>query len=202
MDSVSYAYGISLGNDFKNNKVEGMNPDLIAKGMKNVADTAVTPLLSDQEAQAVVQKYAQYMQEQQRKEMEAKYAEVKAKGIAYLEANKLKEGVMVLPSGIQYEVIKEGTGEIPNRSSTVDAHYTGTLIDGTVFDSSIPRGKPLTIGVTQVIRGWTEVLLMMPVGSKWKVTIPYELAYGPRGSGKIPPYSTLIFEMELVRIVK
>lgn len=141
----------------------------------------------------------------QEKEQAAKKlasAEVIAKGDKFMAENATKEGVVTLPSGLQYKIITQGTGAIPTTESQVKVHYHGTLIDGTVFDSSIDRGEPITFGVTQVIPGWTEALQLMPVGSKWMLYIPYSLAYGDRDGGPIPAYSNLIFEVELIDIEK
>jgi len=125
-----------------------------------------------------------------------------AAGTAFLEANGAREGVVTTPSGLQYEILTEGTGAIPVATDEVLTHYHGTFIDGTVFDSSVDRGEPISFGVTGVIQGWIEALQMMPVGSKWKLTIPYELAYGEQGRGaSMPPYSVLIFDIELLEIV-
>ena len=131
-----------------------------------------------------------------------RYGDTKAKGEQFLEENKLKEGVKVTESGLQYEVIKQGTGRKPAATDKVKVHYEGTLIDGTVFDSSIQRGEPASFGLNQVIAGWTEGLQLMPVGSKYRFYIPQELGYGERAAGQIPPYSTLIFEVELLGIEK
>ncbi|MCK5815986.1 MAG: FKBP-type peptidyl-prolyl cis-trans isomerase, partial [Flavobacteriaceae bacterium] len=134
------------------------------------------------------------------KETEEEFGEVKKGGETFLEANKTKEGVQVTESGLQYIVLKEGTGEQPTKASRVKVHYHGTLIDGTVFDSSVDRGEPTEFGVSQVIKGWTEGLQLMKVGAKYKFFIPQELAYGARPAGKIKPYSALIFEVELLEI--
>ncbi len=131
-----------------------------------------------------------------------KYGNVKSEGEAFLEANKLKDGIVVTESGLQYEVLKEGKGPKPSATDRVKVHYHGTLIDGTVFDSSVERGEPITFGLNQVIKGWTEGVQLMPVGSKYRFFIPQELGYGGREAGKIPPYSTLIFEVELLGIEK
>ena len=137
------------------------------------------------------------------KALEAKYGENKAAGIKFLEENKTKEGVITTESGLQYKVIKAGNGEIPTKESSVKVNYKGTLIDGTEFDSSYKRNAPATFRADQVIKGWTEALTMMPVGSKWELYIPYELAYGSReNNGKIKPFSTLVFEVELLDITK
>ena len=132
--------------------------------------------------------------------MEEKYADNKAAGEKFLAENKTKDGVKTTPSGLQYKVITEGTGAIPADSSKVKVNYKGTLIDGTEFDSSYKRNEPATFRANQVIKGWTEALTMMPVGSKWELYIPQELAYGARESGQIKPFSTLVFEVELIGI--
>ncbi|MCI7575175.1 MAG: FKBP-type peptidyl-prolyl cis-trans isomerase [Bacteroidales bacterium] len=131
-----------------------------------------------------------------------KYGKNLEEGEEFLAQNALRDGVKTTESGLQYEIIKEGKGKVPTTEDKVKVHYHGTLIDGTVFDSSVDRGEPIVFGVTQVIKGWTEALQMMPVGSKWKLYIPYDLAYGEREAGQIPPYSTLIFEVELLGIEK
>lgn len=141
----------------------------------------------------------------QEKEQEAKKTasqEVISKGDKFMAENATKDGVVTLPSGLQYKIITKGTGAVPTSEDKVKVHYHGTLIDGTVFDSSVDRGEPITFGVTQVIPGWTEALQLMPVGSKWMLYIPYSLAYGDRDGGPIPPYSNLIFEVELLGIEK
>lgn len=138
----------------------------------------------------------------QAKEAEKKFGANREAGEKFLAENKTKEGVQVTPSGLQYKVIKQGTGAVPTAEQRVKVHYRGTLIDGTEFDSSYKRNEPTTFAANQVIKGWTEALTMMPVGSKWELYIPQELAYGSRNQGKIKPFSTLIFEVELVEIVK
>lgn len=135
-------------------------------------------------------------------ELKVQYTENVKEGEEFLAENGKREGVVTLPSGLQYEIIKEGTGDIPTSSDQVKVHYHGTLIDGEVFDSSVERGEPAQFGVTQVISGWTEALQLMPVGSKWKLYIPADLAYGSRDTGSIKPFSTLIFDVELLDIVK
>jgi FKBP-type peptidyl-prolyl cis-trans isomerase FklB len=134
------------------------------------------------------------------KAMEEKYGENKAAGEKFLEENKTKEGVQTTESGLQYKIIKAGKGAIPTENSTVKVNYKGTLIDGTEFDSSYKRNAPATFKANQVIKGWTEALTMMPVGSKWELYIPQELAYGSRNAGQIKPFSTLIFEVELIDV--
>ena len=136
-------------------------------------------------------------------ELEAKMGEVAIEeGKAFLEENKKRAGVVTLPSGLQYEIINEGTGKMAKATDQVKCHYEGTLIDGTLFDSSIKRGEPAVFGVNQVIPGWVEALQLMPEGSKWKLYIPSDLAYGARGAGEmIPPHSTLVFEVELLEVL-
>lgn len=148
------------------------------------------------------QEAAEKQQAEAAKKAEAEFADVKAAGEKFLEENKAKEGVMVTESGLQYQVLKEGSGAKPTASSSVKVHYHGTLTDGTVFDSSVDRGEPATFGVGQVIKGWTEGLQLMTEGSKYKFFIPQDLAYGatPRGGGPIKPFSTLVFEVELLEV--
>lgn len=156
-------------------------------------------LMKMEEAQAYAQKA---METIKARAMEEKYADNKAAGLKFLEENKGKEGVQTTASGLQYKVLTEGKGELPTDSSTVKVHYKGTLIDGTEFDSSFKRNEPATFRANQVIKGWTEALTMMPVGSKWELYIPQELAYGSRETGLIKPFSTLVFEVELLSIEK
>lgn len=192
LDSVSYSLGVSIGNNFKTNQLDSINVDALARGMKDALSgkTEITQEQADQRIQ-------EYMAEREK----VKGAESLQKGKAFLEANKSKEGVKTTPSGLQYIVMKEGTGPKPTLNDKVTTHYHGTLVDGTVFDSSVDRGQPATFPVSGVIPGWTEALQMMPVGSKWKLFVPSELAYGDRGAGgKIPGNSVLIFEVELLKI--
>ena len=191
--------------------VSEMDIDLFLQGFHNVMDS--TDILIDQEqVPTILRAYFTKKQvaerEKQQKEALAKaeetYNDNKVAGEKFLEENKTKDGVKVTESGLQYIVEKEGSGEKPTASSKVKVHYTGTLIDGTVFDSSVERGEPTEFGVGQVIKGWTEGLQLMPVGSKYKFFIPQELAYGafPRKGGPIKPFSALVFEVELLDIVK
>ena len=158
-------------------------------------NTTITP----DSAQVVSSKQMEYYN---KVKMEAKYGKNRADGEAFLQANAKKDSVVTTPSGLQYKVLTQGTGETPKATDKVKVNYEGTLIDGTVFDSSYKRNQPATFGCNQVIKGWTEALTMMPVGSKWEVYIPQELGYGAREAGKIPPLSTLIFTVELLEIVK
>jgi FKBP-type peptidyl-prolyl cis-trans isomerase FklB len=160
------------------------------------------PLITPDEAQLIITQYQQKAQEKQQAEYEKQHEQEKADNAKFLEENKTKEGVVVLPSGLQYKVVTEGKGPKPTATDVVKVDYVGTLIDGTEFDSSVKTGKPAEFGVSAVSRGWTEALQLMPVGSKYILYIPYDIAYGEQGNGKIPPYSTLIFEVTLQEIVK
>jgi len=192
IDSVSYSFGILIAQNLKQQGLEGLNSALLAKGIDDVVKNAGEKIAL-QDANKMAQ---DYMKAQQAKKYEKNVKE----GKDFLEANGKRAGVKTLPSGLQYEIMKAGTGPLPVKTSKVTVHYHGTLVDGTVFDSSVDRGEPATFGVTQVIAGWTEALQLMPKGSKWKLFIPSNLAYGERGSGKIGPFATLIFEVELLEI--
>lgn len=207
MDSISYALGMSVANNI-GSTFEGVDNDLLFQGFSGVADSTETLLdktTIDQLIQGYFQKNQAKIQARQQaaaaKAAEAQHAEGKAASEKFLEENKSKEGVQVTDSGLQYTVLKEGSGDKPTAASTVKVHYHGTLIDGTVFDSSVDRGTPAEFGVGQVIKGWTEGLQLMTVGSKYKFFIPQELGYGatPRG-GKIKPFDALVFEVELLEI--
>jgi FKBP-type peptidyl-prolyl cis-trans isomerase FkpA/FKBP-type peptidyl-prolyl cis-trans isomerase FklB len=201
VDSASYAIGIINGFGFKQNLEtfpgEPINVDLIIAGLATgLKGDSAGLKMSVEEAQAYVQ---EYLTNAQAREVE----KTKAEGDKFLEENKTKSGVITTESGLQYQVITEGDGPKPTEADQVKVHYTGTLLDGTVFDSSVERGEPATFGVTQVIKGWTEGLQIMPVGSKYIFWIPSDLAYGERGSGRdIKPNSMLKFEVELLEIVK
>jgi FKBP-type peptidyl-prolyl cis-trans isomerase len=208
IDSVSYAIGLDVARNVKAS-FEEINTDLFIQGYNNGIDSTNVLIEQDQVGpilQAFFQKKQQENMAKQQaeaaKKAEADYADVKAAGETFLEENKAKEGVMVTESGLQYQVLKEGAGEKPTAASTVKVHYHGTLTDGTVFDSSVDRGEPTEFGVGQVIRGWTEGLQLMSVGSKYKFFIPQELAYGanPRPNGVIKPFAALIFEVELLEV--
>jgi len=180
-------------------KQDKLNQELFVKGFRAGIAGDEVPGISMDSTQALVKKNMDYYHKAQ---MEAKYGENRRAGEEYLKANAKKDSVQTTASGLQYKVLVKGTGETPKTSDKVKVHYRGTLIDGTEFDSSYKRNQPATFGVTQVIKGWTEALTMMPVGSKWMVYIPQELGYGDRESGKIPPFSALVFEVELLEIVK
>lgn len=195
VDSISYAIGVSVGTNLKGAGFENINGNMVAAAMTTIFK-GEAPKIDAAKANQLIN---EYMTGLQGKKGEAN----KVKGAKFLEENKKRKGVTTLPSGLQYEVMTQGTGPKPTTADQVKVHYHGTLIDGTVFDSSVQRGQPATFGVTQVIKGWTEALQLMPVGSKWKIYLPYDLAYGEQGAGgKIGPYETLIFEVELLEIVK
>ena len=195
MEKVSYALGLSLGNNLLSSGIKSLNIEKLAKGIQDVLEQK-SPEISYEEAQNVINEFFMQLQE---KSSEKTISE----GRAFLEANGKRTEVSTLKSGLQYEILKEGNGSQPKASDKVKVHYHGTLIDGSVFDSSVRRGEPATFGVTQVIAGWVEALQLMPVGSKWKLYIPSNLAYGAQGAGQhIGPHTTLIFEVELIDIVK
>ena len=194
MKKVSYALGLSLGNNLLGSGVTTLDYAQMAKGIQDVMEQK-EPEISYQEAQTIIGEFFQNLQ--------AKMAEkAQGEGKVFLEANAKRAEVTTLASGLQYEVLTQGKGAVPSATDSVKVHYHGTLIDGTVFDSSVSRGEPATFGVTQVISGWVEALQLMPVGSKWKLFIPSDLAYGAQGAGQaIAPHTTLVFEVELLDIV-
>ncbi len=195
IDSVSYSLGVSAGSYYLKQGFDTINTEAFYLGFKS-AIKKMELQCSEEESNAILQAFFQ-------KASEAKYDDVKKEGEDFLKENAGKEGVVTLPSGLQYKIIKEGTGAKPQLTDKVKVHYHGTLIDGTVFDSSVDRGEPISFPVNGVIAGWTEALQLMPVGSKWKLFIPYNLAYGERGAGQqIGPFSTLVFEVELLDIEK
>lgn len=194
MDKFSYAIGLGIGQNLSSMGAQGIAVDDFAQAIKDVLEGNPTAI-SHQEAREIVNKYFE--------ELEAKMSAASIEqGKAFLEENKKRAGVVTLPSGLQYEVINEGTGKKPKATDQVRCHYEGTLIDGTLFDSSIQRGEPAVFGVNQVIPGWVEALQLMSEGAKWKLYIPSDLAYGARGAGEmIPPHSTLVFEVELLEVL-
>lgn len=193
MDKISYAIGLSMGQNLMGSGVTSLEYADLAAGIKDVLEKN-QPQISYQEAQQVLGKFFS--------ELEAKIAgEAKTAGEAFLAENAKREGVKVTESGLQYEVLEATIGQKPKATDKVRVHYEGTLIDGTVFDSSYKRGESITFGLNQVIKGWTEGLQLMSIGSKYKLYLPYQLAYGERGAGaNIPPYAALIFTVELLGI--
>jgi len=194
MDKTSYALGLSIGNNFLASGIENLNFEKFIKGVEDVL-LDKTPEITYEEAKRIINDYFTELQSVQKKLN-------KKAGEEFLRINKNKAGVISLPSGLQYEILKKGNGEKPKATDRVKCHYHGTLINGTVFDSSVMRGEPAIFGVSQVIQGWVEALQLMEKGSKWRLFIPSELAYGSSGAGEmIGPDSTLIFDVELLNIV-
>ena len=194
MDKFSYAIGLGIGQNLLSMGAQGINVEDFAQAIADVLNRKETAI-SHNEAREIVNKYFMELEEK----MNAENIE---KGKAFLAENAKKEGIVTLPSGLQYEVITEGNGKKPSATDKVKCHYEGTLIDGTLFDSSIKRGQPAVFGVNQVIRGWVEALQLMSEGSKWRLFIPSEVGYGAQQAGEmIPPHSTLIFEVELIEVL-
>ena len=194
MDKISYALGPSMGNNFLNTGIKHLNITDFAAAVKAVFD-GEKPAMSYDEAKQVINEYFASLQAQMLQKN-------KEEGEAFLAENKKNPKVVTLPSGLQYEILTEGKGAKPKATDQVKCHYHGTLINGQVFDSSVKRGQPAVFGVNQVIPGWVEALQLMPVGSRWKLFIPSNLAYGEHGAGdSIAPNSALIFEVELIDIV-
>ena len=194
MDKFSYAIGLGIGQNLLSMGAQGINVEDFAQAIADVLNRKETAI-SHNEAREIMNKYFAELEEK----MNAENIE---KGKAFLAENAKKEGVVTLPSGLQYEVITEGNGKKPSATDRVKCHYEGTLIDGTLFDSSIKRGQPAVFGVNQVIKGWVEALQLMGEGSKWRLYIPSELGYGAQQAGEmIPPHSTLIFDVELIEVL-
>jgi len=194
MDKFSYALGLGLGRNLKDLGVESVNVEDLTKGINDYL-SGKEPAIADAEARDIVNK--KFTELQNMKDTKAKEA-----GEKFLKENAKKPNIKTLPSGLQYEILTEGNGKQPKATDQVKCHYEGTLIDGTLFDSSIKRGQPAIFGVSQVIQGWVEALQLMKEGSKWRLFIPSELGYGAQGAGEmIPPHSTLIFEVELIQVL-
>ena len=192
MDSVSYSLGVLFAQNFKNGEKLNIDANAMAKGFQDAV--AGTETIKVEQAN---QLFSQFMANQNK----SKYTATLEKGAKFLEENGKRPGVKTTASGLQYEVMKEGTGAMPKATDKVTTHYHGTLLDGKVFDSSVNRGQPIDFPCNGVIQGWQEALQLMKVGSKWKLFVPYQLAYGERGAGgDIGPYETLIFEVELLKI--
>lgn len=200
MDKVSYAIGTQLAQNFKRQSLE-IKIESFVRGIKDVMEGRELAL-TQEEMQQVMTSFSQRMRAKQQEKQKAEAAKNLTAGKAFLAANGKKEGVKVLPSGLQYKVIKKGTGKTPTAEDKVKTHYRGTLIDGTEFDNSYKRNKPAEFPVKGVIKGWTEALQLMKEGAKWELYIPANLAYGERGNRNIPGNSALIFEIELLEVVK
>lgn len=201
MDKLSYALGIGIGSQLAGMGAKGLNIDDFAQAVKDVISG--TPLkVNNAEAQSLVQAFFQEQEEKQRAAAAEAGKVAKADGESFLAENAKKEGVVVLPSGLQYQVLKEGNGKKPSTTDQVKCHYEGTLIDGTIFDSSYQRNEPATFGLNQVIAGWTEGVQLMSEGAKYRFFIPYNLAYGEHGAGaQIPPFAALVFDVELLKVL-
>ena len=201
MDKLSYALGIGIGSQLAGMGAKELNIDDFAQAVKDVISG--TPLkVNNAEAQSLVQAFFQEQEEKQRAAAAEAGKVAKAAGESFLAENAKKEGVVVLPSGLQYQVLKEGNGKKPSATDQVKCHYEGTLIDGTIFDSSYQRNEPATFGLNQVIAGWTEGVQLMSEGAKYRFFIPYNLAYGERGAGaQIPPFAALVFDVELLKVL-
>ena len=201
MDKLSYALGIGIGSQLAGMGAKGLDIDDFAQAVKDVISG--TPLkVNNAEAQSLVQAFFKEQEDKQRAAAAAAGKVAKAAGESFLADNAKKEGIVVLPSGLQYQVLKEGNGKKPSANDQVKCHYEGTLIDGTIFDSSYQRNEPATFGLNQVIAGWTEGVQLMSEGAKYRFFIPYNLAYGERGAGaQIPPFAALVFDVELLKVL-
>ena len=198
MDKLSYALGLGIGRQLSQMGANDLNAADFAQAVKDMID-GKEPQVPAAEAQQIVEDFFQKQEERQRAEAAEKYKGAKSEGEKYLSENAKKEGVTTLPSGLQYQVLKEGNGKSPKATDKVVCHYEGMLIDGTMFDSSIQRGEPATFPLNGVIAGWTEGLQLMKEGAKYRFFIPYQLGYGERGAGaSIPPFATLVFDVELI----
>lgn len=200
MDKLSYALGIGIGSQLAGMGAKELNIDDFAQAIKDVISGSELKV-DNAEAQTLVQNFFQEQEAKQQAAAAEAGKAAKAAGEAFLAENGKKDGVVTLPSGLQYQVLKEGDGKKPSATDQVVCHYEGTLIDGTVFDSSYQRNQPATFGLNQVIPGWTEGVQLMQEGAKYRFFIPYNLAYGERGAGaQIPPFATLVFDVELIEV--
>ena len=200
MDKLSYALGLGIGRQLAQMGAEQLSIDDFAQAIKDVVAGGQLKL-DEAEAQVIVQEFFQKQEEKQRDAAAEMGKKAKEEGEKYLAENAKKEGVVTLPSGLQYLVIKEGNGKRPKATDKVKCHYEGMLVDGTLFDSSVQRGEPATFPLNQVIAGWTEGLQLMTEGSKYRFFIPYTLGYGERGAGaSIPPFAALVFDVELIEV--
>lgn len=200
MDKVSYALGLGIGRQLTQMGAEDLNIDDFAQAIKDILAGA-EPKVGDAEAQTIVRDFFDKQEQKQRAAAAERFKANKEAGEKYLAENAAKEGVVTLPSGLQYKVLTEGNGRKPKATDTVKCHYEGMLIDGTLFDSSIQRGEPAEFPLQGVIAGWTEGLQLMQEGAKYRFFIPFALGYGERGAGQsIPPYSALVFDVELIEV--
>ena len=200
MDKLSYALGLGIGRQLAQMGAEQLSIDDFAQAIKDVVAGGQLKL-DEAEAQVIVQEFFKKQEEKQRAAAAEMGKKAKEEGEKYLAENAKKEGVVTLPSGLQYLVIKEGNGKRPKATDKVKCHYEGMLVDGTLFDSSVQRGEPATFPLNQVIAGWTEGLQLMTEGSKYRFFIPYTLGYGERGAGaSIPPFAALVFDVELIEV--
>ncbi|WP_448908182.1 FKBP-type peptidyl-prolyl cis-trans isomerase [Hoylesella shahii] len=200
MDKLSYALGLSIGRQLSQMGVAELNAGDFAQAVKDMIDGKESQIPTN-EAQQLLGEYFRQQEEKQRAEAAVKYKGAKSEGEKYLTENAKKDGVITLPSGLQYQVLQEGNGKSPKATDKVVCHYEGMLVDGTMFDSSIQRGEPATFPLNGVIAGWTEGLQLMKEGAKYRFFIPYQLGYGERGAGaSIPPFATLIFDVELIEV--
>ena len=200
MDKLSYALGLGIGRQLSQMGANDLNVADFAQAVKDMID-GKEPQVPTAEAQQIVEDFFQKQEEKQRTEAAEKCKGAKSEGEKYLSENAKKEGVTTLPSGLQYQVLKEGNGKSPKATDKVVCHYEGMLVDGTMFDSSIQRGEPATFPLNGVIAGWTEGLQLMKEGAKYRFFIPYQLGYGERGAGaSIPPFATLVFDVELIEV--
>jgi FKBP-type peptidyl-prolyl cis-trans isomerase FklB len=198
-DRLSYALGMDLGKQLREKKVQ-VDPDLFGRGLAD-ALSGNKLLLTDEEARKLVTALQDEMQKREFAKVLQEAEKNKKEGEAFLAANKAKDGVVALESGLQYKILKAGSGRKPTAADTVTCHYRGARLDGTEFDSSYSRGTPMTFAIKDIIKGWSEALQLMPVGSKWQLFVPPQLAYGSRGAGRdIGPNATLVFEVELIAV--
>lgn len=201
LDSASYAFGLAMASNLKSGGLEGLNYDLLNKGLKDAFTKDAKPLMTEQASQMAINNLFESLSKVREEKDKAKFAPAIKEGETFLAQNKAKPGIKTTASGLQYEVLTEGTGTQPKTTDQVTVHYKGSLLNGFEFDSSQRQGKPITFGLNQVIPGWTEGVALMREGGKYRFFIPYQLGYGARGAGQdIPPYSTLIFEVELVKV--
>jgi FKBP-type peptidyl-prolyl cis-trans isomerase FklB len=200
MDKVSYSIGLNIGNNMKRDSIK-VNAEALVRGIMDATADSASRLMTPAQIQETMAAFQQDLQKRQEETARVAGEKCRVEGETYLAANSKKPGVVTLPSGLQYRVITQGTGKKPSDKSTVTVNYVGKLVDGTEFDSSIKRGQPATFPVNGVIKGWTDALQLMPVGSKWEIVIPSSLGYGESGAGNvIPPNSVLVFEVELLSI--